>query len=496
MDRIACAFIPRFELAVRARAVPGLFDRIAAVADLAGREPRLLAVTPPAQGRGLHVGQRVSHARALLPALELFAPDPAGLAKAEAEVLLALSRHAPLLDSDGHGGFFLGLQGLQRLVTRESLFAEQVQATLAGLGFGAGVAVASQAFVAWVAASRDHRVQVVAPGAESVLLDAVALTELGLSDKGLELLSLLGISTAGAVLALPPGALARRLGPEGVRIDRLCRQTGLFANPSAANVPAPVETVTLELEGALEGLEPLLFVFKSLLDRLLAQLQTSRRSLAELSITTRLFDRSSVEHTLTPTEPTLDARALMDLLRLWLSSAPFVAQVTCVTLTASRIDTASVRQLELFRQREQKEAEALEKAVARLTAAFGQEALLQPKLMDTLRPEARVRWTGPHLRQPKVPSSSPRLQKGAVPVALRRLEPPERVQWDVGQWLRRSGKSPQRLLRVEGPRKLSGEWWGAPFERSYYWLLTQEGELWLSYRDETDGALYLQAEAD
>ena len=66
----------------------------------------------------------------------------------------------------------------------------------------------------------------------------------------------------------------------------------------------------------------------------------------------------------------------------------------------------------------------------------------------------------------------------------------------MGQWLRRSGKSPQRLLRVEGPRKLSGEWWGAPFERSYYWLLTQEGELWLSYRDETDGALYLQAEAD
>jgi hypothetical protein len=81
-------------------------------------------------------------------------------------------------------------------------------------------------------------------------------------------------------------------------------------------------------------------------------------------------------------------------------------------------------------------------------------------------------------------------------VVLHKLDPPERVQWDMGRWLRRKGHAPQRLIRVEGPRRLNGEWWGKPFDRSYYWLLTFEGELLLTYRDELDGALYLQAVGD
>lgn len=495
MDRIACAFIPHFELAIRARAAPGVLQRMAAVVDLAAKDARLLAVSPLAQDRGLQVGQRISHARALFPSLELFAPDPALKKKAEEEILLSLSTHAPSLDLDGQGAFFLSLQGMQRLVGEESLFAAEVQQTLAKLGFGAGVAVASHAFVAFVAASRDHHLHIVPKDTEAVLLSAVPLRELGLSDRALELLSLLGLHTAGALLSLPAGALARRLGPEGVRLERLCRQEGLFAAPSASHVPTLPATITLDLDDGVEGLEPLLFIFKSLLDRLLRELQSSRQALAELTIRTGLDDRSEVPHVLIPSEPTLDARLLMDLARLWLSSAPFRAQVVRLTLTATRIDVATARQLELFGQREEKEAEALERAVARLGAAFGQQALVQPKLIDTLRLETRVAWTEPDKRVSSSKAKSP-LPAAKNSVVLHRLEPPERVQWDMGRWLRRSGRAAQKLVRVEGPRKLSGEWWGTPFDRSYYWLLTNEGDLLLAFRNEADGSLYLQAEAD
>jgi hypothetical protein len=166
---------------------------------------------------------------------------------------------------------------------------------------------------------------------------------------------------------------------------------------------------------------------------------------------------------------------------------------------------ATARQLELFRQKEQKEAEALQKAMTRLTAVFGQQALVQPRLVDTHRLEARVAWGEP---EPFVLTEAKRLwpfHSGLRPsvrangMVLRRIDPPERIQWDPGPsstWLRRSGRPAQRLRRTDGPRRLSGEWWDTPFERSYYWLETLDGELLLAFRDEADGALYLQAEAD
>ena len=52
MGRIACAFIPRFELALRARGQPDLWERPVAVVELAGGVNRVLAATPCAEASG------------------------------------------------------------------------------------------------------------------------------------------------------------------------------------------------------------------------------------------------------------------------------------------------------------------------------------------------------------------------------------------------------------------------------------------------------------
>ena len=220
-------------------------------------------------------------------------------------------------------------------------------------------------------------------------------------------------------------------------------------------------------------------------------------------------DRSETEHHLVPASPTLDGRTVMDLLRLWLSAQPFRSAVAGIRLAAARVDVADAQQLGLFERQQELAGDALRRAAARLTAAFGPMAVTRPVLADTYRPEARLRWVPFLAAREKSParSSAPAPKRSAIapaPIALRLFSPPEPVaQWDE-RYLRLSGGTAGgtaiRIVGVEGPHRLSGEWWDAPFDRSYFWLTGAGGErLWL-FRDELGGEgakqIFLQAVAD
>lgn len=489
MGRIACAFVPRFELALRARGDPGLWDRPAAVVDLAGRPPRLSCVTPAAERLGIQTGEIAARARARLPELACLAPEVVLHRKAEREVLAALATLAPRLDADGRGAFFLGLDGLERLWPDEATLRQRLQAIFADLQLPARCAFADTPFAAWVAAQHGQ-------GARA--LDAVRLTELDLSEPARELCGVLGLRSAGALSRLPSGTLATRLGAEGARLERLCQGEGFAAWPSARHLPRAPEAVELELDLPLEGLEPLLFALQSLLLRLLAQVGAERQALTELTVEVRLDDRTCSAQRFTPVRPTLEAAALLDLLRLWLEGRPFRSQVACLKLIASQVGAATATQLSLWRQREEQSASALEAALARLTAAFGPQAVLRPQLCDTHRPEARLRWL-PAGEAP--PAAAPalvaaRFVGAPLTLALRQIDPPERISILPGPALKRQGQPAVSMLRTEGPQRLCGEWWADRFDRSYYWVRLAGGALAWIFRDEATGNVYLQAVGD
>jgi hypothetical protein len=281
-------------------------------------------------------------------------------------------------------------------------------------------------------------------------------------------------------------------------------------------VPVEPERVALELDEPVEDLEPLLFIGKSLVDRLLAGVAAARRVVAELTMVVRLDDRSTVTHVLRPAEPTLQARPILDLFRLWLENRPFAAPVLGLEMTASGARPASARQLSLYHQREEQEAAALGRAVARLCAAFGASCAVRPVLADSFRPESRLEWArfeAADSRSESRPGSRP----GTVSTPMvMRLATPERVEWEHGA-LRRPGEAPSPILSVDGPIRLCGEWWqvgpdgqgdrgeqgaqggrGGPagFDRSYYWLTLADGSLCWVYRDHRDGRHYLHGVAD
>jgi protein ImuB len=55
----------------------------------------------------------------------------------------------------------------------------------------------------------------------------------------------------------------------------------------------------------------------------------------------------------------------------------------------------------------------------------------------------------------------------------------------------RIGGQAHAVLSFEGPERLRGEWWSAPFDRDYYRVRVEGlGECWL-FRDGADGRLWL-----
>jgi protein ImuB len=242
----------------------------------------------------------------------------------------------------------------------------------------------------------------------------------------------------------------------------------------------------------LDDLETLLFLGKSLVDRVMAGVAaTGRRTVAELRIEARLDNRSLVRHVLRPAEPAVESRPLIDLYRLWLERRPLASPVAALAMVASRVARPTARQLSLLRQREEREAAALGVAVARLEASFGAGCVVRPVLVDTHRPEARVGW-----EVFAVPGTGTRPSPGASPGTgfLIRMRPPAEVEWrgDVVRW----GGRALRLAAVDGPHRVAGEWWQRGFDRSYYWVTVEDGGwLWL-FRDERDGRHYLHGVAD
>ena len=107
------------------------------------------------------------------------------------------------------------------------------------------------------------------------------LADLPLEERSHEICSLLGLDDAAAVAALPPGELARRLGAEGAELERMLAGTRPVAWPREKMAPVDPERAGLDIDLPVDDLEPLLFLGKSLVDRIMGQLAGQRRALVD-----------------------------------------------------------------------------------------------------------------------------------------------------------------------------------------------------------------------
>jgi protein ImuB len=455
--RTACLLVPELPLAAELRAHPELAGLPLAVASSDDPRTELVAISAEAARWGVRPLTSVAHARAVCGELRVRIASPA-LERAARDALLdaalSLSPRAAPGAHAGEAAVFLDASG----VKTERGLATALVARAGRVGLPAVAAVASSRRAAQIAARRAREagdLLILPPGSEAAFLAPLPIDVLDPDDALAEALTRFGVHRVRDLLALPRSALATRLGPRVLRLIALARGEEIEA-------PLPVPTrkalaEAIDLESPVDRLEPLTFVLRGLLSRLLARLESRHLACADLFLTLELEGGGRDARRIGAAAPTLDLRVLLRLVRHALEARPPEAPVGGAALeTEGR--SARSDQLDLFRPAGPAPA-VLERILSELETLCGSGRIGAPEVADDHRPEAFGMGPFAGVRRRGEGNRTPPPQP---PLAVRALRPPvpAEVKLFRGRPERiRSAVANGRVIRLAGPWRTTGGWW-------------------------------------
>ena len=501
--RLACVDLPAFPLQLLLRRHPDWAGHPAAVVAQDKPQGLVLWVNESARRQGVLPGLRYAAAFALASTLRAGEVSPAESEKALGDLTQRLMRFTPEVEPAAQepGVFWLNGAGLQRLYASPKQWASAMQQDLSAQGFNANLAVGFSRFGSYAVAKTKAGITIFRDAAEEKqAASAVPLNRLNIEPKFRDALFKLGITTVGALLSLPPGGLRERFGKQAHRLHRMA--AGDLWTPLAPSVTVEPARQTVILDDAESDSTRLLFLIKQLLHPLLTTLAARHQALVALWLSLRIDHGDCFKESLRPAVPTLDAVQILDLVRLRLESLQLAAGAIEIELSAEAC-AATSEQLRLFNEKPTRDLEAANRALARLRAEFGDDAVVCAKLTDGHLPEARFTWEP--LTQVKLPTNvlnpSTALRAGSA----KQLNDLNGLNLSTPNMLiRRVNHKPVRLAggpyhshedgwlvlgpkhgtidKLTGPYVFAGGWWNREIQREYYYAETRRGDLlWLYY---------------
>ncbi len=231
---------------------------------------RVIAASPAARAHGVHEGLRRREAQGRCPDVTVVERDLGAEARQFEVVVAALDGISPRVEITRPGSCVLATRGPSRYFRGDDALADRVLDAMGTVLGGRGpyrVGIADGPFTATIAARHAaDRGSVVVPTAETAAF--LAPMPVGVLDRPelADLLVRLGLSTLGAIAALPVADLVGRFGAEGAVVHRLA--SGRDERPlDAGDPPAELEVVA-ELDPPVERVDQAAFVAKSLADEL------------------------------------------------------------------------------------------------------------------------------------------------------------------------------------------------------------------------------------
>jgi protein ImuB len=394
---------------------------------------------------------------------------------------------SPRLEDVAPDTIVIDLEGLHVLSGSERNIADQLTQRAGELRLAANVAIASEIEAAIIAARSFSGIALIPAGQESERLGPLPVAALSPSAELLEILERWGVRTCAALAALPVLNLSERLGQEGVRLHAMAR--GEIRRSLILAEPAAFFEEEMELDDAVEELEPLAFILGRLLDQLCVRLNA--RSLAVQTIRVRFdLERSAeknirtleedsrqkaaaptYENELTLPLPIRDSKMLLRLLRLKLQADPPSAPIRKAAIAA---DPAAPRTTQggLFLAGFP-DPEKWELMIARLASLVGEANVGSPELMDThLEGEFRMDRFEIILKEAELARNKKSvaakenghtLHTQEPLTALRVFRPPFAAKVELRE------ECPARIvfcgvraevIAASGPWRTSGNWWG------------------------------------
>jgi protein ImuB len=436
MSRVAAIVLPslRIEIAkMRAspRAVP--FPLAVVIARPRGAvknetsllgNTRLDEVSMEARALGIRSGQTIAAARARCADLRVVVVEAGAVTRAlESVSEMALAFGASV--SFEAGGFlgdvaWVDVTGCGHLhstkgdpegeCTLAARLAERVRAS----GHACRVAVADGTRVAAAVArygdAKDSSPPiVVSPTGNRGAIAKLPLRALPLDDEAVSWLTKLGMRKVSDLQGLPRRALAARLGAQAPNVMALLE--GDDRARLLPYVPPQVPEERAELEYGIENSEALLFVCKSLCDRLALRLAGRCTKAARLSLALRLDRGLSLAHVQTH-DPILEMRLasplaksdeLLNVLRAKIDAYEISSPILVVLLRATELVASEGESLHLL-EPEAKADRALPRLTTELAAELGEAKVGTLSLCDTWIAEERTSLL-PYQRGKKVASA-------------------------------------------------------------------------------------------
>jgi len=329
------------------------------------------------------------------------------------------------------------------------------------------------------------------PEAEHAAVRRAPLERLAIDPRPLEALRKLGVRTVGKFLELPVEGIEQRFGEEIARLHRFA--SGAVALPVQPERPPAPAVQRLRLEYPEADRQRLSGWIDHLLADLLVVVAGRGQALTQLHLGLACEDGGRISEALGVAAPTLDLEQIRHLVHLRLETLTLPDRVTEIALAADALP-ATAEQIRLFAERPRRDLEAAGRALARLRAAFGDDAVVRATLRDAHLPEASFAWepaaavAEPHPRAAGGEQLVRRLYARPLPLAPRERHEPD------GWMLRGLDQGP--VMRVLGPHILAGGWWDRPVHREYHFAETQRGEILWVYYDRPRRRWFLQGRVE
>jgi protein ImuB len=498
--RIVCILVADFPLAALIRSDPALAGVPLVISESHAAHAEILFVSKVALRQGADAGMTLAQARAMTAHLVARLRSAAAEQSAAAALTEVAEAVSPLVEPGENGCVWLDLSGLGRFYESEEAMASALVSHVRRIGMEAAVGIAANREIAHLAACCGG-IRVIPPGREREFIDWLPLDCLNLAarDGGAELAATLarwGLKRLGDLARLDPAALGSRLGRRGIELMRLAR--GESVRPLQPRRRAEVFVESVELEYGAEMLEPLIFVLRAMLDRLMTRLELRGLAAGDLLLTLGLVDHRINTRRVAIAAPANDVRAMLTLLKLSLEAEPPDAPVESIRIEVAP-RTRQPAQADMFLPPAPAPAK-LETTISRLAALCG------PGQVGTLRPDNSHRPEAMRLDafNPPPPPLTPAHGTAANNVAqlvIRAIQPAVEVEVTC---LRgrpefvRGANLGGRVVACAGPWRRDGEWWREElgFARDYYELALDDGGVYRVFRDLNSGRWYVDGVYD
>lgn len=457
----------------------------------------MVGVNAAAQGHGIAPGLPLADARALYPGLRVARAEPqADLAALDG--LAAWATHwtpwtaVEGLDGGGGAALWLDIAGCAHLFGGENALVNDLLDRLEGLGFHGRAGVGDTKGAAWAAArflDPEHSFAIIPEGAARQILPSLPVAALRLDAAIVETLRRLGLRTIGDLLALPRAPLAARFGKAVA--DRLDQALGRAPEPFAPRQPPAPYRVRLGFPDPIGLLDDVAAGLDRLLAALVRRLERDGKGVRQMVLEAFRVDGTVSRASLGTARPVRDGGHLARLFRDRLESLDAGFGIDALVLSVPVAEPLSAAQQDIGRALKATPQEAerqrdMALLVDRLAGRLGSLGVVRPVPRASHIPERAVAAANPLEAAPPVPWPA---QWAARPRPPHLLPRPERVETSPApppfsdgppghiRWRRQV----LRVVRSEGPERLSPEWWAGPGEARDYWRVEDATghRLWL-----------------